>query len=649
MTTMLGNDGDFGFDFRRPNGSSREPPRADANLVEALDLAIESGRSSLASEQREDGSWEGHTDLGPVGAAMNWIVERQFDMLTTEEAAEAARHLLSQQRPDGSYPAFPGAKHGSASATALCRAGLIACGVSPSHPALRQAMTFVDAHGGHDAIAAGLSSKGDVTGLYLVAMDLVDPRFLPALPKGLALTPFDRLVDRRVHAGNIMVTLVLCAMANRYARAVPSGLIGSAARAAENFRIRSYLFEWQNGSGDWNGQAIQTWLMLLGLAATGLGKTDPRIARAFGWLRGLRQVDDNGLGVGAMRTDVWSTAWASLALHAAGEASDGAALTAAERHLLAAQCKRPMPRVNQRKSGAARTGGWPFQRGNDTMPDSDDTGVVLAALGVINGGRATREVFQATEAAVRWLRDMQNPEGGFPAFVWNLPPKQPGPMYLVDIPLVLDSPARALAFLLNPPAEFSDPAAEGITGRVLWGLGASGVGRDDPAVCRAIDFLRAQQCKNGAWWGRWMTCYLAETATTLVGLAAVGEDMRESYVDKALHFLLEHQNPDGGFGELAGAYRDPESAGWGPSMPPVTGFVLLGLLAVGTAPRDALERAARYLIENQEADGRWSNAEWLHTVNPPDSFYTYDVPARALPLLALCRYRALLKQAGAEQ
>src|SRR5687768_11089105 len=131
MTTLLGNDGDFGLDLRRSNGTFCEPARADANLLEALDLAIASGRSALASEQREDGSWEGHTDLGPVGAAMNWIVERQFDMLTTEEASEAARQLLSQQRPDGSYPAFPGAKHGSASATALCRAGLIACGVSP--------------------------------------------------------------------------------------------------------------------------------------------------------------------------------------------------------------------------------------------------------------------------------------------------------------------------------------------------------------------------------------------------------------------------------------------------------------------------------------------------------------------------------------
>jgi squalene-hopene/tetraprenyl-beta-curcumene cyclase len=221
-------------------------------------------------------------------------------------------------------------------------------------------------------------------------------------------------------------------------------------------------------------------------------------------------------------------------------------------------------------------------------------------------------------------------------------------MYLTDIPLVLDSPARALAFFLNPPPEFSDPPAEGITGRVLWGLGACGLGRDDPAVCRAIEFLQAQQCPSGAWWGRWMACYSAETATTLLGLSAVGEDMRSAYVERAVRFLVSHQNDDGGFGERAEAYREPANAGCGPSMPPVTGFVLLGLLATGRVERSVLERAARYLLESQKRSGLWTNEGWLHTVNPPDSFYSYDLPAKALPLLALCRYREYLRSSVAE-
>jgi squalene-hopene/tetraprenyl-beta-curcumene cyclase len=212
-------------------------------------------------------------------------------------------------------------------------------------------------------------------------------------------------------------------------------------------------------------------------------------------------------------------------------------------------------------------------------------------------------------------------------------------MYLTDLPITFDDPVRVLKFLADPPPEMSDPAAEGITGRVLWGLGACGVGRDDPAVCRAIAFLKAQQCPNGAWWGRWMTCYLVETATTLLGLAAVGEDMRTEFVQKAVRFLRACQNPDGGFGEEPAAYRNPAFAGRGVSNPPVTAFVLLGLLAASVAPDEPMDRAARYLIETQDAEGAWSNGGWLHTITPPDSFYTYDLPARAVPLLALARYR----------
>jgi len=301
-----------------------------------------------------------------------------------------------------------------------------------------------------------------------------------------------------------------------------------------------------------------------------------------------------------------------------------------------------MPSVNQRRPGAVRSGGWAFQRGNETMPDSDDTGIVLATLCTTTEGHGTREVFAATEAGMAWLRDMQNPGGGFPSYVWNLPSKRPGPMYLVDIPFTLDDPARVLSFLLHPPAEFSDPALEGVTGRVLWGLGACGVRRDDPLVCRAIQFLREQQCENGAWWGRWMSCYLVETATILIGLAAIGEDMRTAYVENAIRFLCKSQNADGGFGESHLAYSDPSRAGQGTSTPPVTGFVLAGLLAARPQLDETEQRAARYLLESQEASGTWSNAGWLHTMIPPDSFYTYELPAKALPLYALGRYRARL-------
>jgi squalene-hopene/tetraprenyl-beta-curcumene cyclase len=620
-------------------GSALESACAE---VQALDSAIVRGAQALKREQRADGSWDDDTDLGPSATAMHWIAEAALGGASPAEAAEAAAYLLSEQRADGSFLPFPEATAGTAAATALCRAGLLACGLPTSHPALQRALEFIDAQGGHAAVAELLRSRGDLTPLFLVAAGVLDGSSLPPLPPELALTPFDRLIDRKVHAGNIVIALVLCALVAKYARAAPSSFLAKAARKAENQRIQYTLLQWQNDAGDWNGQCNYTWLVLIGLAATGLGRSDARVARTLSWLHGKRRLTPAGTAYNSMGTDVWSTAFAALALHAAGEPFQSEVMSAARRHLLAAQCKRPMPRVNQRKPGAVRSGGWGFQRGNETMPDCDDTGVVLATLCEISGGNATREIFSATEAGVAWLRDMQNPDGGFASYVWNLPSKKPGPMYLTDIPFTLEDPGRVLSFLLNPPAEFSDPGLEGVTGRALWGLGACGVRRDDPLVCSAIEFLRAQQCGNGAWWGRWMTCYLVETATTLLGLAAVGEDMRTSYVENAVRFLCRSQNADGGFGERHEAYRDPRLAGQGPSMPPVTGFVLAGLLAARPELEECHHRAARYLLGAQAPSGSWPNAGWLHTMIPPDSFYTYDMPAKTLPLYALGRYRARL-------
>ncbi|HYQ00566.1 MAG TPA: prenyltransferase/squalene oxidase repeat-containing protein [Polyangiaceae bacterium] len=619
-----------GAEIDNPTGLSR------------LTSAIARGAQALKREQRADGSWDDHTDLGPSAAAMHFIVESAFGGPSASDQTAGASYLLAAQQPDGSFLPFPFATAGTPAATALCRAGLLVSGLPASHPALVKAQSFIDQHGGHAAVTGALRARGDLTGLFLLSAGVVDGSFLPPVPPELALTPFDRLIDRKLHYGNIVMALVMCALVAKYARAAPTGFLGRTARAAEMQRIQYTLFQWQNDAGDWNGQSNYTWLILLGLAATGLPRSDPRIARALSWLQGKRRVTPDGLTYDAMGTDVWSTAFSALALHAAGESHDDETLSAARRYLLGAQCRRPMPVVNQRKPGAVRTGGWGFQRGNETMPDSDDTGIVLATLSALSEGHGTREVFSATEAGMAWLRDMQNPGGGFASYVWNLPSKRPGPMYLTDIPFTPDDPGRVLSFFLNPPAEFSDPALEGVTGRVLWGLGACGVRRDDPLVCRAIQFLREQQCGNGAWWGRWMTCYLVETATTLIGLAAVGEDMRTAYVENAIRFLCQSQNADGGFGESHLAYSDPNRAGQGPSTPPVTGFVLAGLLAVRAQIGEPEQRAANYLLENQLPSGTWSNAGWLHTMIPPDSFYVYELPAKALPLYALSRYRARL-------
>ena len=107
-----------------------------------------------------------------------------------------------------------------------------------------------------------------------------------------------------------------------------------------------------------------------------------------------------------------------------------------------------------------------------------------------------------------------------------------------------------------------------------------------------------------------------------VPMAAVGEDPSAPWVERALEWMLGRQNEDGGFGE-------------GCSMAPVTAYVVLGALANGRAPAQAIDRAAEYLLRAQRPDGLWSNEGWLHML-APDRRYVHPMPA--LPLLALAEY-----------
>lgn len=611
--------------------SETSPPLPD--LRDALSRACE----ALVSCQRHDGSWCRDTDLGPIGLSTQLLVEKLFGALPADDAPLALAYYERRQRADGSFEPFPHAGRGCPATTALCWAALVACDHEHSGVA-RRALTFVREHGGLELSARLFRERGEVAGLYLLAHGHLGPDFLPHLPPGVALAPLGTMLDRRVHAGNIMMMLVLAALVERH-RPAPRGLFGQARVAVEQLRIRQYLLSWQNADGSWNGSPLQTTMMLLGLHAAGATASDPPIHRALDWLDTMKRRGDE-LDACAMDNDVWSTALCALAIHeGAGFAEDAPSLHEASKratdYLLSVQCREPMPKENQRKPGAQRTGGWPFQRGNETMPDTDDTGVVVATLATLAGQRAPRRLFASIDQGVSWLRDMQNPDGGFPTFVWGLPSKEPGPMFMADLPMDLDNPKALVESFVRPQAEYGDPSLAGVTGRVLWGLGVSGVGRNDPAVCRAVAFLRAQQCETGAWWGRWKACYLAETATVLLGLGAVGEDMTADYISRARRWVLDCQNDDGGFGETADAYRDPSLAGRGPSMPAVTAYVLLGCLATGDPPRDAMVRAGRYLLNAQRPDGLWDNAGWLHTFVPPRLLYVYDVPAQALPVVAL--------------
>jgi len=196
-----------------------------------------------------------------------------------------------------------------------------------------------------------------------------------------------------------------------------------------------------------------------------------------------------------------------------------------------------------------------------------------------------------------------------------------------------------------------------------------GYTRADLRVERAYQYLRQEQEEDGPWFGRWGVNYIYGTGAVLPALAAIGEDMDQPYVQRAVRWVLEHQNEDGGWGESCGSYVDSSLHGVGPSTASQTAWALLALLAAGEVNHPATRRGVSYLVDTQEEDGTWDEPYFTGTGFPGYGFgerpkeppkpgeqhfqglemsggfmINYHMYRNCWPLLALGRYRRLVSE-----
>lgn len=576
--------------------------------------------------------------------ALQWMGQ-----LPARDRDEGARWLRGQQRPDGSFVGRPFAMEGDLSTTALAWAALHLAGGEENAGAIARAQAFVDAHGSVDAILDRMRT-GDVAAVFVAMAGLLDPARLPDPHLGWVVIPgVVEFVSKRMHFGIVMGALQLALLRRRLMGAwAPEGPRGWWASKVTTHAIAQIRL-FQNADGSWNSNTVQTALALPALVAAGMSVDEDPVARGIAWLRSRRVEDPQGVWFDVFASDVWSTAFSLRALVRSGLAPGRPELVKSVEWLLSRQLTVPQPVPNNRKPDAVRTGGWPFQSGNETMADCDDAGIVLSAMALvleppIEGPPLPEALGARVRASVeqgrRWLFDMQNPDGGWSAFVWGLPVRPQGPILTRPLDLPPGDVWAMVRALLRPPPELGDPSTEDLTGRVMHGLGVHGIEADDPVMVRAIAFLRSHQTSFGGWWGRWVCNYVASTAYVLSALYEVQEDLGESYVKQAIEWLLSVQNEDGGFGEATASYRDPARAGLGSSTVPLTALVVQALVDVGYGEHASTRRAVEYLLSTQRPDGTWPNGDYVATNIPPDGFYVYDGAARQIPLEALARYAA---------
>jgi squalene-hopene/tetraprenyl-beta-curcumene cyclase len=262
-------------------------------------------------------------------------------------------------------------------------------------------------------------------------------------------------------------------------------------------------------------------------------------------------------------------------------------------------------------------GGWSFEFANDNYPDIDDTAeVVLALLRVDHpdGERQRRSI----ELAVRWLEGMRSTDGGWGAFDADN-----------TRPLIRELPFCDFGEVIDPPSA-------DVTAHVLEMLAA--LGEADGEYGRsALAWLSANQEPGGSWFGRWGVNHIYGTGAVVPALVAAGVAPGDHRIRRAVRWLEAHQNADGGWGEDARSYDDPEWIGRGESTASQTAWALLALHAAGEHS-DAVRRGLYWLVDTQLPDGTWAEPQYTGTGFPSDFYINYHLYRLVFPIMALGRY-----------
>jgi squalene-hopene/tetraprenyl-beta-curcumene cyclase len=634
---------------------------------ETLDEALRRSQEYFLGTQHTDGYWSGELETNVCMAAEYLLLTHFMGVKNDERWRKIVTYIRRQQRPDGTWPIYYGGPP-DLNATVEAYFALKLAGVPPDTPSIRQARAFVLSVGGVPKVRT-------FTKIWLALFGQWDWKGVPVLPPELIFLPHWSPLTIYDFASWARATIVpmLIILGKRPVCPVPESAridelypaprdqidyslprpkrplswkgffrtVDSVLRRYDRFalnslRERAYLAaeRWiiarQEADGSWAGIQPPWVYSLIALSLQGYSLDHPVIRRGlegFESASGGWAIQDGEIfNPQACLSPVWDTALAMIALLDSGLSPSHPALAQASRWLLREQVMTGGDW--QIRARDVEPGGWSFEFENDIYPDIDDTAEVLIALART---RITDDKRQnaALERGRRWLLGMQSSNGGWAAFDKDNTRR-----------LVNEIPFCDFGEVIDPPSE--DVTAHAIEALALLG------DADSAAARRGVGYLRREQREDGSWWGRWGVNHIYGTGSVLPALKEVGEDMSRPYVQRAVSWLVEHQNEDGGWGESCASYTDASAIGRGPSTASQTAWALLALLAAGGGGlvQHSIERGVRYLVDRQEEDGQWLEPEFAGTGFPGDFYIKYHLYRNYWPLTALGRYRTEMTEAA---
>jgi squalene-hopene/tetraprenyl-beta-curcumene cyclase len=626
---------------------------------ERLGQAIKRSQAYILSQQCPEGHWVGELESNTTLTSEYMLFCHFVGRVDEVRQAKCVRYLLSEQQADGGWTLYYGGPS-DLSTTVEAYFAMRVAGVPPDSPPMQRARQRIHTLG-------GLSQARVFTKIFLALFGQFDWRGIPVIPPEIIFLPssfYFNIYEFSSWSRSVIIPLTIlfakkpvcplppdCQVAEELFLEPPGpsrytlkrrekGLswellfvcLDSLLKASERYalqtlretalrRAEQWTLEHQDYTGDWGGIMPAMLNSVLALVSLGYGLESPPVARGLEAIERFGMEEPDSFRLQACVSPVWDTVLSVTALADSGVPRMHSSMQKAVTWLLSKQvlCEGDWSIKNRR----GEPGGWSFEFYNDFYPDNDDTAAVLIALH--KAGLPEQEKGEAMQRGLRWLLSMQCDDGGWGAFDVNN-----------NKALLNKIPFADLESLL-------DPSTSDLTGRVLELLGLIGFPRAHRIVERAVQFVRRNQEPDGAWYGRWGVNYIYGTCHVLCGLSSIGENMRQPYIRRAVEWLIEHQNADGGWGESCRSYEEPKTyRGVGTSTASQTAWALMGLLGAGIVRHPAVARGIEFLLRTQTDAGTWDESEFTGTGFPKHFFIKYHMYQHYFPLMALSRYRQCL-------
>lgn len=696
------NPGSAGFSrLTRPGADDSAAAYGDSASFarnERLDQAIQRTTDYLLQRQNAAGYWcaelEGDT-----------ILESEYILLLAfigqgqaQRAQEAATYMLAQQCPHGGWAQFPG---GPIEISGSVKAYL-ALKITGHNP---QADYMIRAR---DAIlaAGGVEKINSFTRYYLAMLGLIPYDLCPAVPPEFMLlpqwAPFN-IYEMSAWSRTIIVPLSLLWAFRPVSSLPPEHHIDELYATPEKtlprhirgvnhdggepglidwtrfFQRVDVAIKWCEARG-WKPlrsrsiKLAEQWILdrlkdsdglgaifppiiwtIIGLRCLNYGDDHPVIQSQFGELEKLVIREREQVRLQPCLSPVWDTSITLIALRDAGVPQDGPAIQRGVQWLLSKEVRQKGDWSNYRPN--TEPGGWFFEFNNAFYPDVDDTAMALIAL-----SKCLPDGF-GREWSLEWhLGEGQPPE----VSITGRAVSSEGAMARMErVDAMVQAMRRGVGWLQAmqsrdggwgafdadntrevftkvPFADHNamiDPSTGDITARVLEALAYVGIRRSSPWLERALEFVWNDQEPDGAWFGRWGVNYLYGTWQVLQGLTRFQISQDDARLQRGAEWLIAHQQACGGWGETISSYDDSTLRGQGEPTASQTAWAVLGLVSVGLAEHSATRKGVEYLLQTQQPDGGWQEPQFTGTGFPRVFYLRYHFYRIYFPLMALARYR----------